>query len=145
MKIKAISAILLSLTLMATLISCGTTPKIDSDTPPSGTPSGSQIKVDYEADGEQMMSDKRVAKSVLAEAYHNWYTPMSAADRAKLTYEDVVKQVGMEATTFQRSGNYRTFIWLADGDDSAKLHITLQERDGKWTHLSLNANNLGAT
>jgi len=146
-KLKSAFAILLTVALLLGLCACQ--PKVISPgndgTPNGNTASNSNIQIDYEADGEQPMSDKRATEEVLVNTYHTWYKGLDSEVKNALTYEDLAKQIGVEASVFQRSGSYRMYIWTADGDNSKKLHATLQEDDGKWLCVSLNANNLGAT
>ena len=144
MKVKSAVMILLSMVLLLGLFGCGA----DNGAVQNGngleTGAISKYNIDVDTEGEQPMSDRRATEDTLKQTYHTWYQGMDSAVRSGITYDDLVKEIGMDPSAFQHSGSYRMYIWVAEGDSSIKLHATFREEDGRWVFVSLNGNNIGA-
>ena len=143
MKIKSLVCIILSLVLATGLLSCGNKNADKSGGGETKDPVA-EFNIDYEKEGEQPVSNERVSGDTLAELYQVWAAGSDPELKAGISYEDLVKKVGVEASMFQLFGSYQMYIWKADGDDTKSLNATMQEKDGKWVLFSLNGYNIGA-
>lgn len=102
--------------------------------------------IDFDAEGEQKLSDSRAAKSVLVETKNVWLEGKLtfALDSNPKTYEDFVEHIGCDASLYSYSAEdgERSYIWVAEDDETAKLLAVFWETPNGWTLYSVGTTNL---
>ena len=102
--------------------------------------------IDYTAAGEQTLSSDRAAKDVLVETKDVWLGgKMSfALDTEQKTYEDFVEHIGCDASLYSYSAEdaERSYIWIAEGDETAKFIAVFWETPSGWTLYTVGSTNL---
>ena len=143
-------ALLLVLMMLFSLSACGDKEKVEYVPVPSAPVSSVVTKaeetVDFEAEGEQEITDERAKKSVLLETRDKWLEGKTyfAFSQEQRTYEDFVEHIGCDASvyTYSPENNERQFIWNAKENEDARLVATFWESPKGWTLYSIGSTSL---
>lgn len=152
---KKILALLLAMLMLLCLAACGgdetktdgavaeTTDAVDDGSASAAAKYG----VNLTAAGEQKMSDERATMDVLVETRDVWLGGMTtfAFDAVPKTYADFVEHIGCDASsyTYMEEDGERHYVWIAEGDETAKLLAVFWETPKGWTLYSVGAVNIG--
>lgn len=142
---KKLIALLMALTMIFCLAACG------GDEENAGNNAAVDLEakygIDLDAAGEQKMSDERAQESVLAETRDVWLEgnmTFILAENPK-TYDDFVEHIGCDASfyTYSAEDGERQFVWVAEGDETAKFLAVFWETPNGWTLYSVGSTNIG--
>lgn len=149
---KKFIALFIVCTMLFCLVACGSSESAESVASGSaGEGAGavdleSKYGIDLEAAGEQTLSNDRAAKNVLIETKNVWLEGKLtfALDSNPKTYEDFVEHIGCDASLYSYSAEdgERSYIWVAEGDETAKLLAVFWETPNGWTLYSVGTTNL---
>jgi len=157
---KKLIALLLALSMLLCFAACGKTEKGDSadkaeesgkdDNKASASAeeeAAAKYGVDLSAEGEQKMSDERAPMDVLIETRDEWLEGKMtfALDENPKTYADFVDHIGCDASTYtnMEEDGERHYVWMAEGDDTAKFLAVFWETPQGWTLYSVGSVNIG--
>lgn len=103
--------------------------------------------VDFEAEGQQILSDDRADMDVLVETRDVWLEGRMtfALDAEPKTYEDFVEHIGCEAAYYEYKpeDGERWYTWIAADDESAQFVAVFWETGSGWTLYSVGSVNIG--
>ena len=144
---KALS-ILLMFALLLCLTACGGEKKADE--PTASADSIADVAAKYSLDlasaSEQAMSDERAATDVLVSVMKDWLggNTFFAYDAQPKTYADFVEHIGCDASYyyFNEGAAERHFVWLVEGDDTAKFLASFKETSNGWTLDAIGSTNI---
>ena len=142
---KIIAALLIGAMLLC-VTACSGDKKDSSGKGSSAVDLEKEFGIDFEAAGEQVLSDERADKETLKETKDEWLggnMTFALAEDQK-TYEDFKEHIGCHASTYTYNADdaERTFVWEADGDETAKLLAVFWETPKGWTLYSIGSTNL---
>ena len=139
---KKIIALVLVLTMALCFAACGK----DGDKAPAAKSLEETYGISFTAAGEQTMSSERASKDVLIETKDTWLGGKMtfALDPDAKTYEELAEHIGCDASvySFNEEDAERSFIWIAEGDETAKLLAVFWETADGWTLYSIGSTNL---
>lgn len=143
---KKLLALLFALVLMLCLAACGEEPQKEEAPAETVRNLETEFGISLTTEGEQVLSDQRAAKDRLIEAKDVWLEgkmTFALAENPK-TYEDFVTYIGCDASLYNYNAEKgeRSFVWIAQEDETAKLLATFWETPQGWTLYSIGANNL---
>lgn len=141
---KKLIALLLAMLMLLGMVACG------GEEAPEESNNAVDLEAKYgikfDGEGEQKMSDERAAMSVLVETKDTWLGgKMSFAfDSDVKTYEDFVEHIGCDASYYinNQDDGERHFVWVAEGDETAKLLAVFWETPNGWTLYAIGATNI---
>lgn len=144
---KKFLALFLALVMLLSFTACsgnkGDAPQGEA---PKEENTPTMIPIDYEAEGEQPVSEERASKAALVETLDVWLEGKMtfALDSAPKTYADFVEHIGCEASFYENKPDdgERWYIWVAEEDESAKLLAVFWETPQGWTLYSVGSTNL---
>lgn len=152
---KKLIALLLALAMLFCLAACGGDGE-DKDTDKNeGKEAGGEevvnlekkYGIDLKAAGEQKMSEERASMDVLVETRDVWLEGKMtfAFDSEPKTYEDFVEHIGCDASYYinMEEDGERHFVWIAEGDETAKLLAAFWETPQGWTLYTIGSVNIG--
>ena len=150
---KRFIALFMVFTMLFCLVACGGDENTESTASEAGNEGAGTVDletkygIDLDAEGEQKLSEDRAAKSVLVETKDVWLEGKLtfAFDSNPKTYEDFVEHIGCDASFYSYSAEdgERSYIWVAEGDETAKLLAVFWETPNGWTLYTVGATNLG--
>lgn len=139
---KKIIALVLVLTMALCFAACGK----DEGDKPSAKDLEATYGISFTAAGEQTMSSDRASKDVLIETKDTWLGGKMtfALDPEAKTYEELAEHIGCDASTYTYSADdaERSFVWIAEGDETAKFVAVFWETADGWTLYSIGSTNL---
>lgn len=117
--------ILLALTMMLALAACGSGGAQAND---------NSYNLDYESTEIQPMSDERASKETLMEVMNDYFQGLNVftdTDLAKLTYKDVVEQIGVDPSAYQYEAvnERQVYFWFVEDDEGPWLSVYVN-KDG---------------
>lgn len=95
----------------------------------------STYSLDLKSTNEQAMSTERATKDKLSALKHDFFKDcmmFEGTEYESLTYSDIQAELGVDASCYYFEDGLvekQCFVWMADGDDTAKLLISFT--DGK--------------
>ena len=138
---KKIIALVLVLTLALCFAACG-----KEDDSSAAVDLEAKYGISFTAEGEQTLSADRASKDKLIETKDTWLGGKMtfALDPEQKTYEDFVEYIGCDASTYSYSADdaERSFVWIAEGDETAKFIAVFWETPNGWTLYSVGSTNL---
>ena len=139
---KKLFAIILALVMVLALCACGSSGGSGSA---SGSDKDSGVKLDYESTEKQTITDERATNAVLADTMKTWLgglTVFAGSEQSSYTYEDFVKQIGCEASSYNNddSQSARQYTWCAKESEDSQMTVWFM-KDGSAWHLYM----LGST
>ncbi len=141
---KKLIALLLVLTMVLCLAACGGDKK---ESKPKEPTLEEKYGIDLNATGEQEMSDERAKMDVLVETRDVWLEGRMtfAFDSEQKTYEDFVEHIGCDASYYVNmpEDGERHFVWIAEGDETAKFLAVFWETPKGWTLYAVGSTNIG--
>ena len=148
---KKLIALLLVLVMALSLAACGgdetAKSKKEDETTQAAKGLEEKYDVDLEAAGEQKLSDERAAEDVLVETRDEWLGGQFtfALDPEPKTYEDLAEHIGCDASyyTYVEEDGERHFVWVAEGDETAKFLAVFWETPNGWVLYSVGSTNIG--
>jgi len=143
---KRFFAMMLALMLVLCLTACGGEKKEPEKAVDAIEAAATKYGVTLTAAGEQKMSDERAKMEVLAETRDTWLEGKMtfAFESTPKTYADFVEHIGCDASsyTFVEKNSERHFVWVAEGNESAKLLAVFWETPKGWTLYSIGSTNI---
>lgn len=143
---KKLIALLMAFVMVMSFAACGGEKEAETEAPKAGDIEA-EFGIDLEAAGQQNMSDERASEDVLVETRDTWLGGQMtfALDSDPKTYEDFVAHIGCDATYYEylADDQERHFIWVAEGDDTAKFLAVFWETPNGWTLYSVGSTNIG--
>lgn len=146
-------ALMLAVTMLLCLAACGGSKDGEGDKTPAQTTAPAAVGldakygIDFSAEGEQKMSDERASMEKLVEVRDVWLEGRMtfAFDDPAKTYEDFVEYIGCDASIYNYAADdaERQFIWIAEGDETAKFLAVFWETPAGWTLYSVGSVNIG--
>ena len=139
---KKIIALVLVLALALCFAACG---KDEGDT--SGKKDlEATYGISFTAEGEQTLSSDRASKDVLIETKDTWLGGKMtfALDPDAKTYEELAEHIGCDASYYinKQEDGERHFVWVAEGDETAKFLAVLWETPQGWTLYAIGTTNI---
>ena len=88
--------------------------------------------LDTQSSDEKLMSDVRLPKDVLYEVYSTELTDFDKHPTGSMTYEDVVRFVGVNPSCFftNNDGEGRIFRWFTEETDAAYISVNFADKEG---------------
>lgn len=122
---KKLIMILLAMAMMLGMVACGGGDSGDEGSGKEVVDLGAKYGIDMEAEGQQNLSDERVAMEILKETRDVWLERKInfTLDEVPKTYDDFVEHIGCDASYYKYNAKngQRTFTWECDSDPTAKL------------------------
>lgn len=136
-KMNKILAVLLAFTMMMALAACGGSGTKKADENP--------YNLDYESTEIQTMSDERAGEETLAETKDEFFRGLNVftdTDLTKLTYEDVVKHIGVDPSAYQyeATNGRRVYFWYAQDSTGPWLSVYFDKDGSLYGSGSANLN-----
>ena len=143
---KKLLALLLATLMLFSLCACDSEEKTGGEDVAAGK-EDSGLAIDFEAEGQQTVSEARAKMDVLVETRDVWLEgkmTFAFADTAK-TYEDFVAHIGCDASFYENKAEdgERWFTWVAEEDETAQLLAVFWETPEGWVLYSIGSTNLG--
>lgn len=137
---KKIIALVLVLTMALCFAACG------KEEAPAAKSLEETYGISFTAEGEQTMSSDRASKDKLIETKDTWLGGKMtfALDPDAKTYEELAEHIGCDASTYTYSADdaERSFVWIAEGDETAKFVAVFWETADGWTLYAVGSTNL---
>lgn len=126
-KINRILTLLGVLIMILGLTACGGSGGSNGESADSGEQvNDNPYNLDYESSELQPMSDERADKETLLETQNDFFqglTIFTGTDLTKMTYEDVVKHIGVDPSAYQYSYGRRIYIWYVEDSNGPCLLV----------------------
>ena len=144
---KKMLALLLAMVMLFGMVACGGGEEApEGGNAPAGQDLEAKYGIKFDGEGEQKMSDERAPMSVLVETRDTWLggqMTFAFASEPK-TYEDFVEHIGCDASYYinMAEDGERHFVWVAEGDETAKFLAVFWETPQGWTLYSVGSTNI---
>ena len=132
---KKIIALMLAMMMVLTLAACG-----GKDNGGSGDKGGAASGLDMTSEELQPITDERASKDTLSEAGKYYMDGLASASTefSKVTYQDMVERIGVEASEFQYFASWQQYryTWYVEGSTGPAVLAVFNSSTGTLSSVT---------